>query len=72
MIKKYYQRRILYQYLALFGIGLWAFHYQESPALRALGLGLLFPGAGFTAIPDVASLLYGLPCVVLVPVTLFI
>ena len=72
MIKKYYQRRTLYQYLGLFGIGLWLFHHQESSSIRVLGLGLLFPGAGFTAIPSFSSLISGIICALLVPVALFV
>jgi hypothetical protein len=54
-IKKSYQRRTLYQYIAMSSIGLLGFYNLAHPALRAISLGLLFPGAGFVAMGTISS-----------------
>ncbi|KAH6887474.1 hypothetical protein B0T10DRAFT_460920 [Thelonectria olida] len=71
LIKKYHQRRTLYQYLALSGGGLWSFYHLNNTAYRAAALGFLFPGAGFTAVATLTSLGAFLLTVVLIPVTVF-
>ncbi|CAK7237514.1 hypothetical protein SEUCBS140593_009991 [Sporothrix eucalyptigena] len=72
LVKKYHQRRTLYQYLALSLAGLWSFYNLESVAYRAFALGLLFPGAGFTAVATFSSLLAFIATVALFPVTIFV
>ncbi|KAI1872775.1 uncharacterized protein JN550_003649 [Neoarthrinium moseri] len=72
LIKKYHQRRTLYQYLGLSLAGLWVFHNVSNTSYRAAALGLLFPGAGFTAVATIPSILAFLATVVLIPVTVFI
>lgn len=72
MVKKYHQRRTLYQYTAMSIFGLWMFHNSSNPAYQAAALGLLFPGAGFTAIPSLASYAAFLVTMILIPVSLFV
>lgn len=50
LVRDYYQQRTICQYLALSAGALWAFHKLDNTAYRAAVLGLLFPGAGFTAV----------------------
>jgi hypothetical protein len=71
LIKKYHQRRTLYQYIALALTGLWSFNNLSSTAYRAAALGLLFPGAGFVGVGTVPALGAFLLCLVLFPVTIF-
>lgn len=72
MVKKYHQRRTLYQYTALSLSGLWAFYNLKNTAYRATALGFLFPGAGFTAVATVSSAAAFLLTLVLIPVTIFV
>ncbi|CAG9936421.1 unnamed protein product [Clonostachys rosea f. rosea IK726] len=72
LTKKYHQRRTLYQYIALSVGGLWTFHNVQSTAYRAAALGLLFPGAGFTAVATIPSVLTFLVTLVLIPVSIFV
>ncbi|KAK7217831.1 hypothetical protein V2G26_005834 [Clonostachys chloroleuca] len=72
LIKKYHQRRTLYHYIALSVGGLWTFHNVQSTAYRAAALGLLFPGAGFTAVATIPSVLTFLVTLVLIPVFIFV
>lgn len=53
---KYKQRRTILQYLVLSLPGLWAFYYMDSIQLRAAGIGLVFPGAGFFVIGSTSAL----------------
>lgn len=48
------------------------FHKSSNPAYQAAALCLLFPGAGFTAIPSVASYAAFLATMILIPVSLFV
>lgn len=70
MVKKYHQRRTLYQYTAMSIFGLWVFNNVSTPAYRAAALCLLFPGAGFTAVLSLTSYAAFLITIVLVPVSL--
>ncbi|KAF5013174.1 hypothetical protein FDECE_803 [Fusarium decemcellulare] len=70
IVKKHYQEQTLSRYFTLYAVGLFAFYYLQSPALRVLGLGLVFPGAGFTAIGTFRSTLAFLLSVVMVPISL--
>ncbi|KAJ3531610.1 hypothetical protein NM208_g8799 [Fusarium decemcellulare] len=70
IVKKHYQEQTLTRYFTLYAVGLFAFYYLQSPALRVLGLGLVFPGAGFTAIGTFRSTLAFLLSVIMVPVSL--
>lgn len=72
LVKKYHQRRTLYQYFALSLSGLWAFYNLESTSYRAAALSFLFPGAGFTAVATLASTAAFLATLVLIPVTIFV
>ncbi|KAL1899413.1 hypothetical protein Sste5346_002809 [Sporothrix stenoceras] len=72
LVKKYHQRRTLYQYLTMSLAGLWAFYNLENNGYRAFALGLLFPGAGHTAVATFPSLLAFIATVALFPVTIFI
>lgn len=72
LVKKYHQRRTLYQYGALSLTGLWAFKNLSNTAYRAAALGFLFPGAGFTAVATFTSAAAFLLTVALIPVTIFI
>ena len=66
-----YQRRTLIQYAGLASVGLSAFYKSSSPSLRAAGLGLLFPGAGFIAVCTIPSILAFIISTALIPVVLF-
>ncbi|KAK1851277.1 linalool dehydratase-isomerase precursor [Colletotrichum chrysophilum] len=72
MIKKYHQRRTLYQYTFLSLAGLWSFHNLESTSYRAAALGFLFPGAGFTAVASPTAVAAFLLTLVLIPVSIFV
>ncbi|KAF5604206.1 linalool dehydratase-isomerase precursor [Fusarium pseudocircinatum] len=72
LVKKYHQRRTLYQYFALSLSGLWAFYNLENTSYRAAALSFLFPGAGFTAVATIASNAALLAALVLIPVTIFV
>ncbi|RSL67349.1 hypothetical protein CEP53_003024 [Fusarium sp. AF-6] len=72
LVKKYHQRRTLYQYGALSLTGLWAFKNLSNTAYRAAALGFLFPGAGFTAVATFTSAAAFLLTVALIPVTIFV
>ncbi|KAF5248157.1 hypothetical protein FANTH_6087 [Fusarium anthophilum] len=72
LVKKYHQRRTLYQYFALSLSGLWAFYNLESTSYRAAALSFLFPGAGFTAVATLASTAAFMATLVLIPVTIFV
>lgn len=69
--KRYHQRRTLIQYALLAAAGLATFYKSENPRLRAAGLGLLFPGAGFVAVCTVPSILSLIVTLAAVPVILF-
>ena len=62
----------MFQYSGLYILGLWCFHNLESPAFRAGALGLLFPGAGLTAVGSIPSVLAFLATLIGIPVTLFV
>ncbi|KAL6410795.1 hypothetical protein AUP68_07227 [Ilyonectria robusta] len=72
LVKKYHQRRTLYQYAAISLSGLWAFYNLDNTAYRAAALGSLFPGAGLTAVASLTSMAAFLLTLVLIPVTIFI
>ncbi|KIV91584.1 hypothetical protein PV10_06104 [Exophiala mesophila] len=71
LTKWYYQRRTLFQYAGLLATGLASFYQLESPALRAAGLGFLFPGAGLIAVGTIPSLVVFLISTALIPFVLF-
>lgn len=48
------------------------FYNLTNPAYQAAALCLLFPGAGFTAIPSLASFAAFLATVILIPISLFV
>lgn len=52
--------------------GLWIFSNIQTTSYRAAALGLMFPGAGFTAVATVPSMMAFLVTVLLIPVTVFI
>ncbi|MFD1189552.1 linalool dehydratase/isomerase domain-containing protein [Phenylobacterium conjunctum] len=54
------QRRTLVIYLALAALGLSAWLFDASPALKAAALGLWIPGGGFLAVGGWAALLFPL------------
>lgn len=60
------------QYAFLAAAGLAMFYKAENPRLRAAGLGLLFPGAGFVAVCSVPSILALILTLASVPVILFL
>ncbi|KAK7190641.1 hypothetical protein DPSP01_007295 [Paraphaeosphaeria sporulosa] len=70
--KRYYQRRTLVQYAGLYLVGLWAFQNLQSTALRAMALGLLFPGAGLVSVATIPSLFAFVLTIVGIPITLFV
>lgn len=72
LTKWHYQRRTLLQYAGLFATGLAAFYKAESPALRAAGLGFLFPGAGLVAVCTLPSLIAFAVAMPLIPLSIFI
>lgn len=59
------------QYAFLVAAGLATFYKTENPQLRAAGLGLLFPGAGFIAVCTIPSILAFILTLAAVPVILF-
>lgn len=69
--KWHYQRRTLVQYACLFAAGLTSFYKFQSPALRAAGLSLLFPGAGLVAVCTIPSILLFVISTALIPLVLF-
>lgn len=69
--KRYHQRRTMVQYACLAIAGLATFYKTENPRLRAAGLGLLFPGAGFVAVCTIPSILAFVLTLAAVPITLF-
>ncbi|KIX10525.1 uncharacterized protein Z518_01608 [Rhinocladiella mackenziei CBS 650.93] len=71
LTKWHYQRRTLVQYACLFIMGLTSFYKLQSPALRAAGLGFLFPGAGLTAVCTIPSILSFIVSTALIPFVLF-
>ena len=72
LTKRYYQRRTMFQYSALYLLGLWSFQNLSSPSVRAAALGLLFPGAGLVAVGSIPAILAFLVTLVGIPVTLFV
>ncbi|KAJ8114660.1 hypothetical protein OPT61_g3515 [Boeremia exigua] len=60
------------QYAFLAAAGLATFYKAENPRLRAAGLGLLFPGAGFVAVCTIPSILAFVATLAAVPVILFL
>lgn len=72
LTKWHYQRRTLLQYAGLFATGLTAFYKAESPALRAAGLGFLFPGAGLVAVCTLPSILAFIVAMPLIPLSIFV
>lgn len=60
------------QYAFLAAAGLATFYKSENPRLRAAGLGLLFPGAGFVAVCTIPSILAFIVTLAAVPVILFL
>lgn len=71
LTKWQYQRRTLVQYACLFAAGLTSFYKFQSPALRAAGLGFLFPGAGLVAVCTLPSLALFAVSTALIPFVLF-
>lgn len=69
--KTYFQYRSLAVYAVFYLGGLYVNQKSRSPALRAAALGLLFPGAGLTAVATIPSLLTFVVAVALIPVCLF-
>ena len=69
--KTYFQLRTLAQYVTLYLIGLYLNQSAKSPALRAAALGLLFPGAGLTAVASVPSLAIFVLSTCAIPLVLF-
>jgi len=59
------------QYACLFAAGLTSFYKLQSPALRAAGLGFLFPGAGLVAVCTVPSIVSFVVSCALIPFVLF-
>ena len=72
LTKRYYQRRTMFQYSALYILGLWCFQNLKSPAFRAAALGLLFPGAGLIAVGSIPAMLAFFVTIIGIPVTLFV
>lgn len=66
------QRRTLIQYTLLAATGLGTFYKTENPHLRAAGLGLLFPGAGFVAVCTIPSFIGLIFTLAAVPLILFL
>lgn len=62
----------MFQYSALYLVGLWCFQYLKSPAARTGALGLLFPGAGLIAVGNIPATLAFIFTLVGIPVTLFV
>lgn len=60
------------QYGFLAAAGLATFYKSENPRLRAAGLGLLFPGAGFVAVCTIPSILALMLTLAAVPAILFL
>ncbi|KAF1816396.1 hypothetical protein P152DRAFT_121713 [Eremomyces bilateralis CBS 781.70] len=69
--KWYYQRRTIYQYALVAGLGLLTFYNSENPRMRAAALGVLFPGAGFIAVGTIWSVLAFIVSTALLPLLLF-
>lgn len=69
--KRYHQRRTLIQYSCLVATGLAIFYKTKDPHVRAAGLGLLFPGAGFVAVCTVPSIFGLILTLAAVPIILF-
>lgn len=69
--KRYHQRRTMFQYAFLVAAGLATFYKTENPRLRAAGLGLLFPGAGFVAVCTIPSILAFVLTLIAIPVIIF-
>lgn len=72
IVKQYYQQRTLYQYLGLSAFGLYVFAYSTDPQRRAAALGLLFPGAGLTAVATIPSLLAFAATIALIPLVMLV
>ncbi|KAK5298068.1 hypothetical protein LTR99_007757 [Exophiala xenobiotica] len=62
----------MFQYSILFTLGLWCFQNLQSTALRAVALGMLFPGAGLVAVCTIPSLFAFVVTLIGIPVTLFV
>lgn len=62
----------MFQYSALYVLGLWCFQNPKSPAFRAGALGLLFPSAGLLAVGNVPSILAFIITLIGIPVKLFV
>jgi len=62
----------MFQYAALYLVGLWSFYNLQTVALRVAALGLLFPGAGLVAAGTIPSLLAFVVTLIGIPVTLFV
>lgn len=69
--KRYYQRRTMFQYTALYVFGIWCWYNVQNTAIRAATLGLLFPGAGFIAVGTIPSILLFALTIIGIPITLF-
>ncbi|KAL8678760.1 MAG: hypothetical protein Q9186_004911 [Xanthomendoza sp. 1 TL-2023] len=72
LTKRYYQRRTMFQYSALYLLGLWCFQNLQSPAARAAALGLLFPGAGLIAVGNIPATIAFILTLIGIPITLFV
>lgn len=72
LTKRDYQRRTMFQYSALYVLGLWCFQNLKSPAFRAAALGLLFPGAGLIAVGSIPAIFAFIVTLIDIPVTLFV
>ena len=74
-VKLYYQRRTFIQYTVIAAAAAYAFKSEllkDNIRLRAFLLGLLFPGAGLTAVATIPSLLLFVVGVALVPAVIFL
>lgn len=59
------------QYACISALGLYAFNYVQSPSLRAVGLGLLFPGAGLVAVCSITSIVAFIFSIAAIPLVIF-
>jgi hypothetical protein len=69
--KLWYQYRTLLFYASFYGAGLYINQTAKSPKLRAAALGLLFPGAGLTAVASISSTVSFILSTAMIPLVLF-
>lgn len=70
-VKRRFQQRTLLAWAGTSALGLYVFYSFKSPALRAAALGLVFPGAGLTAVGTVPALICFVLTIALIPLVLF-